>query len=156
IIAPLEEKLARRKLTEALKIVYRKRALLKALSGKVNTILKIEILNGHHKIQTYQLERAAFTGQMSQALGNFAAQRTVFESKCLPNNIGYIRFNIWVISQMPKIREAINALSATQGIIFDLRGNPGGVGAMTTGTAGLLVKEQTSLGTNKSRSAENQ
>ncbi len=55
---------------------------------------------------------------------------------------------------MPKIREAIRSMKDANGIIIDLRGNPGGIGGMAPGVAGLLVKERTSLGTMKSRSNE--
>jgi carboxyl-terminal processing protease len=38
------------------------------------------------------------------------------------------------------------------GIIIDLRGNPGGLGGMASGIAGVLEKERTSLGTMHMRS----
>ncbi len=55
---------------------------------------------------------------------------------------------------MPKIREAIRSMKDTDGIIIDLRGNPGGIGGMAPGFAGLLVSEQTSLGSMKTRTSE--
>jgi carboxyl-terminal processing protease len=92
---------------------------------------------------------------MSEALGNFPPQAVVFESKIFDaSNVGYIRFNMWVMPQMAKIREAASQMKTTDGIIFDLRGNPGGVGGMAPGIAGLLVAEQTSLGSMKSRASE--
>ena len=91
---------------------------------------------------------------MSPALGGSPAQRIIFESTRLPSNIGYIRFNIWVLPQMAKLQEALKILNNARGIIIDLRGNPGGFGAMTTGLAGLLVQAETSLGTNKNRTEE--
>ncbi|HXU09487.1 MAG TPA: S41 family peptidase, partial [Blastocatellia bacterium] len=39
-----------------------------------------------------------------------------------------------------------------RGIIFDVRGNPGGVGGMASGIAGMLEKQQVSLGTMHMRS----
>jgi len=58
---------------------------------------------------------------------------------------------MWVLPQMQKLREAIRNLNSAIGIIFDLRGNAGGLGVMTTGLAGLLVNTETSLGTNSNR-----
>jgi carboxyl-terminal processing protease len=55
---------------------------------------------------------------------------------------------------MPKIREAIRSMKDASGIVIDLRGNPGGIGGMAPGVAGLLVKEQTSLGSMKTRENE--
>jgi carboxyl-terminal processing protease len=48
---------------------------------------------------------------------------------------------------MAKIREAIRSMSDASGLIFDLRGNPGGFGGMSSGIAGLLESTRTSLGT---------
>lgn len=152
LLAPVEARLAKRKYPEATKMVYRKRTLLSALSGKIGTLVNIEILDARNQPRALDVERTAFTGEMSKPMGSFPAQRLDFESKRLPGNIGYIRFNIWVIQQLPKIREAIQTLSDADGIIIDLRGNPGGFGAMTTALAGSFVNEQTSLGTSKTRS----
>jgi carboxyl-terminal processing protease len=53
---------------------------------------------------------------------------------------------------MEKVRQAIRSMSDAPGIIIDLRGNPGGVGVMANGMAGLLHSKQASLGTMKLRS----
>ena len=91
---------------------------------------------------------------MSEAVGNFPAQPVIFEAKRLDGNIGYIRFNMWIIPQMAKIRAAVKEFSNAKGIVFDLRGNPGGVGGMAPGIAGLLTAEKTSLGSMTSRASE--
>ena len=91
---------------------------------------------------------------MSPPLGNFPPQQVIFESRILPENVGYIRFNVWVIPMMPKLREAIVSMKDAKGIIFDLRGNPGGVGGMSNGIAGFLFSKSASLGTMKYRSGE--
>lgn len=154
ILAPLEQKLAKRQMTTAQKSLQRWRFLLATISGKVSSFVSLEILNEKNKPKIFQVERLAYTGEMSPASGNLPAQRLIFESAKLPQNIGYIRFNMWVFPQMAKLREAVRNLIDTKGLIFDLRGNAGGFGAMTTGLAGLLVNEQTSLGTNKNRTDE--
>jgi carboxyl-terminal processing protease len=153
LLAPVEERLLKRKYPAGSKMVYRKRALLSALSGKVGSVVNVETLNAQNRLQIFKVERMAFTGEMSKPMGNFPAQRLDFESKRLAGNIGYIRFNIWVMQHLPKIRDAILEMSDASGIIFDLRGNPGGLGAMTTALAGSFVKEQTSLGTSRTRNA---
>jgi carboxyl-terminal processing protease len=156
LLAPIEEKLAKRKYTEGTKMVYRKRALLSALSGKIGSTVTVETLDAQNRPQIFNVVREAYTGEMSRPLGNFPAQRLDFESKRLPGNIGYIRFNIWVIQHLPKIREAIREFADTSGIILDLRGNPGGLGAMTTALAGSFVTAETSLGTSRSRNGVRQ
>ena len=154
ILAPLEARLKIRKDSESMKKLYRSRVLMSQIGGKVDSLVKLEILDSNNKKQNFEVKRIAFNGEMSQPFGNFPAQQVIFESKILPQNIGYIRFNIWVMPQMLKLREAVKLMNGAKGIIFDLRGNPGGIGGMASGLAGLLVKERTSLGTMKSRTGE--
>jgi len=151
LLAPLEVSLSKRGLPEAQKKLYRERVLLSLIDGKVATKANIQVLDGKNQARIFDVPRVEHKGEMSLAVGNFPAQEVVFEAKKLENNVGYIRFNIWVIPQMAKIREAIRVMKDTSGIIIDLRGNPGGFGGMAPGIAGFLVKEQTSLGSMKSR-----
>lgn len=151
ILKPLENSFAARSLTSGIKDTYRERTLEAALSGPPDSSISIELLDEKNKTRTLNIIRVAFSGEMSQPLGNFPAQEVVFESKMLPGNIGYIRFNMWVIPQMMKIRNAVRGFKDADGIIFDLRGNPGGVGGMASGVAGLLTDKQGSLGTMRSR-----
>ncbi len=141
LLAPLDTSLMKRGLPEAQKRLYREGVLSSIINGKAATKAKIEILDDKKQTQTFDVPRVEHKGEMSLAVGNFPAQEVVFEAKRLADNIGYIRFNIWVIPQMPKIREAIRSMKDTSGIVIDLRGNPGGIGGMAPGIAGLLVKE---------------
>ncbi|MDQ3710923.1 MAG: S41 family peptidase [Acidobacteriota bacterium] len=154
LLAPLENSFAKRPLPEAQKRIYREKTLLSFFGGNVETKAKIEVLNGKNQRQVFDVARVERKVEMSPAVGNFPPQEVIFEAKRLENGIGYIRFNMWIIPQMPKIREAIRSMKDANGIVFDLRGNPGGIGGMAPGVAGLLVKEQTSLGTMKSRDNE--
>jgi carboxyl-terminal processing protease len=116
--------------------------------------VKIEVLNAKNEPQVFDVKRYAAKSEMSEAVGNFPAQPVIFEAKRLDGNIGYIRFNMWIIPQMAKIRRAVKEFSDAKGIVFDLRGNPGGVGGMAPGVAGLLTAEKTSLGSMTSRASE--
>lgn len=154
LLAPLEKYFAGRAAPAAQKRLYQERTLAAIIDGNAGTNVKIEALNGKNQTQIFDVPRAERKMEMSLAVGNFPPQEVVFEAKRLPNNIGYIRFNMWIMPQMAKIREAIRAMNDTRGIIFDVRGNPGGIAGMALGIAGLLVREQTSLGTMKSRESE--
>ncbi|NOT47522.1 MAG: hypothetical protein HOP17_07200 [Acidobacteria bacterium] len=151
LTAQLETALAIRKVTEGLRAVYQERTIESAINSKPGTTLVLDVLGSGDKPQKFEIARAAFTGEMSQALGNFPPQEVVFESSLLPDNIGYIRFNMWVIPQMAKLRKAVREFAGAKAIIIDLRGNPGGVGGMAPGLAGLLFKEKASLGSMKMR-----
>jgi carboxyl-terminal processing protease len=123
------------------------RSITARTGGRPASSVRITYLDERDQAREVTVERAAFKGEMSQPMGNFPAQYTEFESKRLANGIGYIRFNIFVVSLMDRVRSAIRQMSDAPGIIIDLRGNPGGLGAMANGIAGLLESKQTSLGT---------
>lgn len=154
LLVPLKKSFVKRPLPEAQKRIHREKTLLSFFGGNVETKAKIEVLNGKNQRQIFDVARVKRKGEMSAAVGNFPPQEVVFEAKRLANNVGYIHFNMWIIPQMPKIREAIRSMMDTDGIVFDLRGNPGGLGIMAPGVAGLLVKEQTSLGSMTGRNSE--
>ncbi|HEX8287938.1 MAG TPA: S41 family peptidase [Pyrinomonadaceae bacterium] len=154
ILAPLEKSLTEQGQNERVKNLYKEKTLISILGGKPDASAEIEVLNAKNQPQMFSVKRYAAKSEMSEALGNFPPQEVIFEAKRLDGNVGYIRFNIWVIPQMQKIRAAVREFADAKGIVFDLRGNPGGVGGMAPGVAGLLVKERTSLGSMKARETE--
>ncbi|MBX3244400.1 MAG: hypothetical protein KF685_08090 [Acidobacteria bacterium] len=154
LLKPLEDSFAERALTEASKNIYRERFLEEKMRGTLGTKVVLEFSDGNGRSVKIEPTRKRFAGEFSQRLGNFPPQPVVFESKILGENIGYLRFNMWIIPQMAKIRAVMKEFAGMDGIIVDLRGNPGGIGGMATGMAGLMVKEQVSLGSMTSRSGK--
>jgi carboxyl-terminal processing protease len=134
--------------------LYTERRLMGQVKGKPGTSVQLEYLDAQDRPHSASLVREAQKGEMSPALGNFPAQYTEFEAKRLADNIGYIRFNIFVMPVMPRVRAAIREMRDAPGLIIDLRGNPGGIGGMAIGIAGLVEAEQNSLGTMKMREGE--
>ena len=67
--------------------------------------------------------------------------------------IAVIAFNIWMPVIAAQLDEAVDRLRDCDGIILDLRGNPGGVGAMAMGVAGHFHDGTDSLGTMRTRDA---
>ncbi len=63
-----------------------------------------------------------------------------------PIRIGVIDFNIWLTGASASIDRAVDSLRSCDGIVIDLRGNPGGLGAMSMGVAGHFLSEPASLG----------
>jgi carboxyl-terminal processing protease len=63
-----------------------------------------------------------------------------------PIRVGVISFNIWLTGASRAIDEAVDGLRSCDGIVIDLRGNPGGLGVMSTGVAGHFLAEPASLG----------
>jgi len=67
---------------------------------------------------------------------------------------GVIRFNVWMPGVDPLFQQAIDRFRSTNGIVIDLRGNPGGLAAMIMGISGHFLTERKPLGTMKTRDAE--
>lgn len=67
------------------------------------------------------------------------------------HEIGLIRFNIWLIPVARPFDIAMDTLRSADGIIIDLRGNPGGIGAMAMGIAGHFTPEVRELGEMRTR-----
>lgn len=154
LLAPLEKTMPERTSNERVKLTYRERTLAYFLEGAPDSVAQIEVLNAKNEPQVFAVKRYAVKTEMSEAVGNFPPQEVFFESRRLSSDIGYIRFNMWIIPQMPKIRQAIRDFAGAKGIVFDLRGNPGGIAGTAPGVAGLLMNEQASLGSMTSRDME--
>ncbi|TVR64025.1 MAG: hypothetical protein EA422_07755 [Gemmatimonadales bacterium] len=65
--------------------------------------------------------------------------------------IGLIRFNGWFPSAAPLLAEAVDRHRGADGIVLDLRGNPGGVGGLAMGVAGHFLDERLDLGEMRTR-----
>ncbi len=154
LFARLEDYMTAQNFDERKKLLYRRSSLEALLGGKSDADLNLGVLDGEDKSRNFTFKLYPAQKQMSEPLGNFPPQEVVFESKRLDGNVGYIKFSVWLIPQMAKIRAAVREFADTKGIIFDLRGNPGGVGGIALGAAGLLVKEQISLGSMNGRDSE--
>jgi carboxyl-terminal processing protease len=129
------------------------RAVTARLTGPVGSQKRYFVTPSENAVGI-DLTLRAPRGQMS-GFGNLPPQPVWFESKKLANT-GYIRFNLFLdlTRLMPQFGEAVQQCAQCDGIIIDLRGNPGGVGAMAMGMAGWLVdKPGQRLGTMYMRGA---
>ena len=68
-----------------------------------------------------------------------------------PPKIGYLAFNAWMFPIMQPIADGVDTFREADGIVLDLRGNPGGIGGLSMGVAGHFVNDELSLGEMKSR-----
>jgi len=67
---------------------------------------------------------------------------------------GVIKFNVWMAAVDAKFQQAMDELRRADGLIIDLRGNPGGLAAMLMGISGHFIGERKSLGVMKTRESE--
>jgi carboxyl-terminal processing protease len=68
--------------------------------------------------------------------------------------VGVISFSSWMAPIAAAIDRAVDAVRHCEGVVIDLRGNPGGVGGMVMGVGGHFVDSVKPLGTMKFRSNE--
>lgn len=115
------------------------RVLLGRISGPSGEKMAITFLDeaGAHRDLTFELQPGR--GELS-SFGNLPETRVWFESRHLGNS-GYVSFNYFLdlAHVMTGFGAAIKDCQQCRGLIIDLRGNPGGLGAMAMGMAGYLV-----------------
>jgi carboxyl-terminal processing protease len=127
------------------------RAVLERTKGAPESSVRICYLDERDQRREVEIKRQRLDGEMSPPFGNFPPQRMEFEAKQISGGIGYIRFNVFVVPLMERIRNGIRSMRDAPGIIIDIRGNPGGFGGMAAGIVGLLEAKQVSLGTMRMR-----
>jgi carboxyl-terminal processing protease len=139
----------------------RPRALLEALHGfnhatspSPGTTVRVRVADGSGKISEHTVVAVPAKGTVSQ-FGNLPPLTGRVVSRKVGGSsspcVGVIAFNIWLPALVPEIEKGMDGLTSCAGIVVDLRGNPGGVGAMVMGFGGYFVDSVISLGTMRSR-----
>ena len=103
------------------------------------------------------LLRAERPKRLTKAFANMDPMPLVFEKKFIGGprlRIMYLRFSVFFPDIMSDLREALRETSDCDGVVFDVRDNPGGLGMMASGIGGMLTEERFSLGTMKMRAGE--
>jgi len=101
----------------------------------------------------YAFKLRTYEGLMSEQLGNFGTMPMEIETRILEGEVAYLRFDIWFPGLMVAMRNFVRSLGDdVSGLVIDVRGNPGGIGLMATGLAGMLVDEEFRMGTMRMRS----
>ncbi|HTA46067.1 MAG TPA: S41 family peptidase [Bryobacteraceae bacterium] len=117
-------------------------SVTRKLDGPAGKPVAIDVIDEQGRPKHLELDPASPKGELVQ-FANLPAMRVFFESRALPDSVGYIRFNEFLdpASLMPKFEEALKGFTKAPGIILDLRGNPGGISLMAMGIAGFFVDE---------------
>jgi carboxyl-terminal processing protease len=126
-------------------------AVLALLEGETGTWVRLQYVDGRSRLREVQLRRERAPWEWSERFGNLPPMPMIFEARRI-GDVGYIRFSPFVVGLMERIRAAIRGFASAPALIFDLRGNPGGIGAMAAGIAGMLCETPTTLGTMTLRS----
>jgi carboxyl-terminal processing protease len=126
------------------------------LAGAAGERVPVTFLDEWGGERTVELELTEPAGRKVR-FGNLPEMRLEFESRWIEPNIGYIRFNVFFdpANLMMEFGRAMESMLDADGIILDLRGNPGGLGAMAMGMAGWFIDEpRHELGVMKLRETE--
>ncbi len=117
------------------------RAVAVRLSGQVGSAHSMVFADQNNARVLLDVRMLPPRGEFS-GFGNLPPQPVWFESKIL-GNTGYIRFNVFLdlVHVMQEFGDAVKQCAQCDGIIIDVRGNPGGIGAMAMGMAGWLVQQ---------------
>jgi carboxyl-terminal processing protease len=92
------------------------------------------------------------------AFGNLPVMRVRFDAqeRRTPSGrrVGAIAFNLWMPAVAEPFASAIDRFRSADGLVIDLRGNPGGLADMIRGIAGHIVSEPLVIGRMHTRAAE--
>ncbi len=118
------------------------------LGGAVGQTRKVEFIDGDEQPRALEVTLSADPGTPTR-FGNLPTFYVRFNAKKLDGEIGYLSLNAFFgpAFVMPKLEEAVRENLDARGMILDLRGNPGGIGAMAMGFASWFVDDGRKLGT---------
>lgn len=127
------------------------------LRGPANTTAEITFVDGAGGVVTRSIERRHELGQ-PVTVGSLPTMFVRVSSSLKPTpaggSAGVIGFNVWMTAVDPEFQKAMDRFRSADGIVIDLRGNPGGLAAMIMGLAGHFVSERDTLGVMKTRQSE--
>jgi carboxyl-terminal processing protease len=124
------------------------------MTGDIGQRLPVEFLDGRDERVGVSLPLSRPRGNRTE-FGYLGSRFVWFETRRLEGDIGYLSFNFFLDPSrlVPEFGKAVQSCIRCAGLIIDLRGNPGGIGAMSMGMAGWLIsKPDQRLGTMHMRS----
>jgi carboxyl-terminal processing protease len=119
------------------------RAVAARLRGEPGSRVKLGLRGAGRR--TLRLERREPAGE-PVAFANLPPIHAREEHRLLEGNVGYLRFNVFLMPLLDPIRLAVDELAGADALVLDLRGNPGGVGGMAMAVARLFHRERSDLG----------
>ena len=142
--------------------MVRLRAVEGLLFGDPSDPVAVEFSDLAGDRSTFELERAHHPDAVEIGFGNLPKMRYLFETEVLETGAGRVlavRFNVWLIPVIEAFEAALYGEPAegaptVDGVLIDLRGNPGGVAGTAVGVAGYLLGERVVLGKMKNRNTE--
>jgi carboxyl-terminal processing protease len=133
------------------------RRSVSALRGRPDSAVDITFLDGSNSSVKKNIRRSPEHGDpvtvgnlptMYVRVSSFPARTPAGKSA------GVIGFNVWMTPVNGPFQQAIDTFRAADGLVIDLRGNPGGLAAMIMGLSGYFLSDRQTLGVMKTRESE--
>jgi carboxyl-terminal processing protease len=135
---------------------YKAIAIIRRLHGQVGSAIKIDFLDGKDKPINRELTAIEPTGVPAN-FGNLPTFYVHFSARRVDGSVEYVSLNVFfdAVNVMKQFGEVIERNRDADGLVIDLRGNPGGIGIMSFAIANWFVTEPgKKLGTLITRSAQ--
>lgn len=121
----------------------------KLLYSDPSTPARLEVIDENDDRAVIDIPRTApFTTRSSDLVNG------TFEIRMVHPEVAYINFSAWTFTLVDRLRESLETIAGSKGLIIDLRQNPGGVDPGCNYLASLLFSEGGSLGIEIRRSGE--
>jgi carboxyl-terminal processing protease len=125
------------------------RRAMAALSGPPATRVRLTLQAPGSPPRDVDVTRVVPPGE-SVSLGHLPVLRASLDARerttAAGRRVGVIRFNIWMAAIAEPFAMAVDRFRRADGLVIDLRGNPGGLADMIRGIAGHFVDEPMVLG----------
>ncbi|MFI5461231.1 MAG: S41 family peptidase [Isosphaerales bacterium] len=121
---------------------HKTRAVVSRLHGPVGSKIAVDFLDDKDRRVHFDLTAGEPAG-VPATFGNLPTLYVRFTAKRVDGTVGYVALNVFfdLVNVLKKFAEAIEDSRDADGLIIDLRGNPGGLGAMSFAMGGWLVSE---------------
>ncbi len=122
---------------------YKTEAVVSKLHGRVGSKIAVDFLDDKDKPVHFDLTAGEPAG-VPASFGNLPTFYVRFVAKRVDRTVGYVSLSAFfdMVNVLKKFGEAIEDSRDADGLIIDLRGNPGGIGAMSMAMGGWLVSER--------------
>ncbi len=124
------------------------------LAGRPDSALRLALLDGADRPVTRTVVRRRDPSEPVKwgHFPTFFARFASREERREQVTAGVIWFNNWLVPLIRQVDSAVDRYRGLDGIVLDLRGNTGGVGAMVSGVAGHFTPSVDTLGQMRTRS----
>ncbi len=146
-LAPVAATLAKAGVSPTRAGLYLNQYVESFLTGAVGTKVTLQVKSPTGLVHPVTLTCAPNAGEWSEPIGYFPSLPIRVEARHEADNIDVLKFNAFVPPVMKQIRAFMKTVQPTDGLIIDLRDNGGGISVMASGIAGLLCREEFSMGT---------